>query len=243
MRSTFLYGSLPILLFCQAFFSGCYPTSVVISQKPDTVFSRVMVIFEDEGCDLMRFDSLSYQICLQSCFRSKKKFALRKKVENMFVKKFQGMETGLVLSSDLFNPGINSYADFMKAIDSLHIDALLILDLMSNAHDENEDNKPGGNHYVPGQIVNGSFELGHYEKNVPTLNKIRSVDNEFECSLRETDPDRIGFAVWIATIDDDRMSRNDKIMGPKQSMIDKILRKLKRGGYIAPERNSVREVP
>ena len=138
---------------------GCASSSInVIDKKPPTLpYSKVLVVYVEEACDFTLFDSLTYNICLRSCFLNGDNFEMRAQVEDLLSQQLT-TATVIVRSTDILDMYNNSYDYFRKMIDSLHIDALLMVDFHRYTKTKHEGpsvmNYPANSHFSYGAGVN-----------------------------------------------------------------------------------------
>ncbi|MBN9386097.1 MAG: hypothetical protein J0H74_35395 [Chitinophagaceae bacterium] len=211
MKQT-LYLCLAMLLLC----AGCASSSInVIDKKnPTRPYTKVLVAYLDEGCDFTLFDSLTYDICLKSCFLNADSYPTRVQAENMLADQLT-TGTAIVKATDVLDITYNSYDYFRRVIDSLHIDAILMVDLRRYTHTDHPA-------YSAPLIVNGHMVTPGTGYNVKTLN------GAYECFLINTG--NIHFPIWHAAIDvKGRTSGGEHMINNK--MAKELARSLTSAGY------------
>jgi hypothetical protein len=167
--------------------AGCSSSSItIVDKKPPTLpYSKVLVVYVEEGCDFALFDSLTYNICLRSCFLNADNFNMRTQVEDMLSKELT-TATAIIRSTDILDAYNNSYDYFRRTIDSLHIDALLLVDFRHNTKTKHQT--PSVAHSVGS--TGTTYAGGGLSYN--TLNA------EYACYLIKTS--NINFPIWTAAL-------------------------------------------
>lgn len=122
--------------FCVCLLTGCATTSMRIMENkaPGRPFSKILTIYLDEACDIVPFDSTSYDICLKSSFVNPAKMSVRSKVEKLVAEDLKTSKTVMIGSSDVFDMSTNSYSDFKTQIKNRNIDAILIINFRNYNH-------------------------------------------------------------------------------------------------------------
>ena len=211
MKKT-LYLSVGALLFL---FAGCVSSSIKIIDKktPTKPYSKVLVVYVNEGCDFTLFDSLTYNICLKSCFRNADSYETRVQVEGLLAGRLT-TATEIVKATDVLDIANNDYDYFRRMIDSLHIDALLMVGLSRHTRvDELRYTMPT---YLGNKVMTPG---GNY--------KARTYNSAYDCFLMSTSS--IYFPVWHAAIDI-KVNADSKYMLNGRMTRD-IARSLKSAGY------------
>lgn len=186
MKQLFVLFSSAIIL------TGCAASSInVVEHKdPSKPFSKVLAIYVDGDFEFRFLDSTTYNICIKSCFTDSADFEIRSKAENVLHDKFSSSQTTIVKSSDIFNSDVNSYDDFMKQIDSLGIDGILLINRRHYTHTS---------HALPGA---GYSPNGHvsYTVNDPMSGggSYQTPNAVFECYLLKS---KSYFPLWQAQLD------------------------------------------
>ena len=167
--------------------SACVSSSVTVLEKkyePTRPFTKVLVVYIDEGCEFSIFDSTTYNICLRSNFINPENFELRKKVEDRIKEDFKSNGTTLVRSSEILNARINSYTDFARLIDQQGIESILLVDFHRYSHSENESQPMG------------TYQNGRYISNAPM--RYKTLNAAYECFL--INPKNAAVPFWKAII-------------------------------------------
>ena len=179
-------------------------------------YTKVLAIYLEQACDFSLFDSTAYNICVRSSFLNADGIELRKLVEGRIKKQVATTGTIVLQSSDLFDTDNNNYSYFRRSIDSLGIDAILMIGLRSYSHDERMTAAvipaPSNNYtYIP-------------PKPYKTLNAF------FICDLFNTKS--IYIPVWTAEVEE-KGERYTGANGLNKKMTRKIAESLKLSHYIA----------
>ncbi len=121
--------SLCILFFAITLIAGCAVSSITVLEKKDTPkpFSNIMVVYVDGDIDFAVFDSLTYDICLRPGFTDSTSLAVRGNTESIICDGLAAPRTAFRRSTDYFDTAFNSYKDFSATMDSLGIDAILLV--------------------------------------------------------------------------------------------------------------------
>ena len=167
--------------------TGCASSSInVVDKKPPTLpYSRVLVVYVEEGCDFTLFDSLTYNICLRSCFLNADNYNMRMQVKDMLSKELTTATT-IIRSTDILDAYNNSYDYFRRTIDSMHIDALLLVDFRHNTKTKHQ--APSFSHSIG---TAGTTSAG----GGLTYNTLNA---EYACYLIKTS--NINFPIWTAAL-------------------------------------------
>lgn len=174
-------------------------------------YTRVMAIYLEQGCDFSLFDSTAYNICLKSCFSNTEGYELRALVENRLRKHLATRMTEVLRSADFFDAYSCDYAYFRRTVDSLKVDAVLMVGLRSHSHDENE---------VTMIDRNG----------IPQTTKYKTLNAFFVCDL--LNPKSFFMPVWRAEIEE-KGWRFTGDNGLNRNMTKKLAESLKAARYIA----------
>ena len=204
-------------------FSACTTTRFTVKTKkePTLPYTKVLAVYLEQACDFSLFDSIAYNICIRSSFVNEDgvQLELRKLMEDRIKKHMATRGTIVLRSSDILGTDNNDYSYFRKAIDSLGIDAVLIIGLRSYSHDVHmtiaSASLPGPSH------LNAPFEPSTPYK---TLNAF------FICDLFNTRS--IYIPVWTAEIEE-KGERYTGANGLNQKMTKKVAESLKTSHYIA----------
>jgi hypothetical protein len=205
--------------------AGCAVPSitVVVKKEPTKPFSKVLTIYMDEACDFTMFDSTTYNICVKSCFMKTDNFGVRTKVEKMLVEELSSSGTAIIKSSALFGTRDVNYNDFIRSIDSLGIDAILLVDYQKYLHDLHIGAPiRAGNGIQYSSGVAPGYNGNGIEHQV--------LDAGFQCYL--ISPRNMLAPLWIAQLGA-RGNHYTGKKGPDQSIAQKIAKSLKGMGYIA----------
>ncbi len=199
-------------------FSACTSPSVIVRNKkePTRPYTRILAVYLEEGCDFSLFDSTAYNICLRSCFLKTESFGLRSLVETRIQKHLRTSGTRVLQSSDLFDAYNCDYAYFRRCIDSLGIDAILMVGLRSYSHDEHETPAT-----LPDRSNNYTYTPGQ---------KFKTLNAFFVCDLINTKS--LYIPVWRAEIEE-KGKRYVGENGLNRSMTKKLAESLKGSHYIA----------
>jgi hypothetical protein len=119
-----------------AILTGCVTSSVNILESKEIAkpFSKLLLIYIDEDCNLKSLDSTTYNICIKKNFINSDNLELRTESETAFYNKLSSSRTVFVKSSDLFNAGVNDYGSFISEIENLRIDGILIISRTGSQH-------------------------------------------------------------------------------------------------------------
>ena len=179
-------------------------------------YTRVLAVYLEQACDFSLFDSTAYNICLKSSFLNADGIGLRRLVEGRIKKHLATRGTIVLQSSDLFDVDNNDYSCFRRSIDSLRIDAILMIGLRSYSHEEHmtmavTPNPANNSPYIPAQPYK-------------TLNAF------FICDLINTKS--IYIPVWRAEVEE-KGERYTGSNGLNRKMTKKIAESLKLSHYVA----------
>jgi hypothetical protein len=158
----------------------------VIDKKPPTMpYSKVLVVYVEEACDLTMFDSLTYNICLRSCFLNGDNYEMRSQMEEQLSQQLT-TATVIVKSTDILDIYNNSYDYFRHVIDSLHIDALLVVDFR---------------HY--GKTLHESPQVMHNVGNTDRVymsggTRYSTLNSDYVCYLMKASS--LNFPIWTAAL-------------------------------------------
>jgi hypothetical protein len=212
-----------ILAFAALLFSACTETRFTVKSKKEPIlpYTKVLAIYLEQACDFALFDSITYNICLRSTFLNEDGVGLelRKKMEDRIKKDLATRGTVVLRSSDIFDNDNNDYAYFRRAIDSLGIDAVLMIGLRSYSHD------------VHMTIASASIP-GPTHLNDPFMpaTPYRTLNAFFICDLFNTKS--IYIPVWTAEVEE-KGERYTGANGLNQKMTKKVAASLKESHYIA----------
>ena len=181
-------------------------------------YKKVLVMYLHEGCDFTVFDSLSYNICVQSSFTKEGNMALRNKAETLVIEELTTSGTAVLKSSDFPDQSFHSYAGFQQLLDSNGIDAVLLIDFRDYRHVAHPILTPAS-----------ARSMNTPAFNTPS-NAYKKLRAGFDCYLLPSKS--IYFPVWYAEQEvEGRRSAEDN--GLKHNMAVNIAQSLKKGGYIA----------
>jgi hypothetical protein len=207
------------LIGCIALLSGCDVSLKVIDKREPTLpYKKVLVMYLNEGCDFTVFDSLSYDICVKSCFAKAGNNLIRKNAESLVTEELTTAGTTVLNSSDLPDDTFGSYAAFQQLLDSNSIDAVLLIDFRDYKHVA---------HPILSPTTPRSMNTPAFNTPSKTYSKLKAG---FDCYLLPSKS--LYFPVWYAEQEvEGRRSAEEK--GLKKDMAAKIANGLKKGGYIA----------
>jgi hypothetical protein len=222
-----------VCLFCLVLLSSCASNFKVLDNKTtDKPLSRMMIIYVDCPIQFLFFDSVTYNFGIKSSFADTEDAPLRLRAESRFSEKFTPFSVDIIKSADLFDVHRNSYEDFNKQMDSLNIDAVLVVNLHRY---DNDRISISGQHLEPGSLKYGP-DLG-----IPnTMYWVRDPDREIEttgsiftCYLIRRDQH---LPVWKARFElngaeKKKRSFTNKVAG----QISIVAKKLAEAGYITHE--------
>jgi len=199
-------------------FSACTETHLTIRSKkePTMPYTKVLAVYLEQACDFSLFDSTAYNICIRSSFLNSDGLELRRLMENRIKKHLATTGTLVLRSSDIFDTDNNDYSYFRRVIDSLGIDAILMIGLRSYSHDE---------HMTVGVPPTPSNNY----TNVPPK-PYKTLNAFFICDLFNTKS--IYIPVWTAEIEE-KGERYTGANGLNQKMTKKVAETLKTSHYIA----------
>ncbi|MDO6429180.1 hypothetical protein Q4E93_01185 [Flavitalea sp. BT771] len=196
-------------------FAGCVTSSINVIEKktPTKPYSKVLVVYVNEGCDFTLFDSLTYNICLKSCFLNTDSYETRVQAEDLLAGQLT-TATEIVKATDVLDIANNDYDYFRRMIDSLHVDALLMVGLGRHSGvDVLRYAAPG---VIGSRVVSPG---GNY--------KGRTFNSTYDCFLMSTSS--IYIPVWHAAIEIKANADSKSIINGKVTR--DIARSLKRAGY------------
>ncbi len=214
-------------------FAGCATPLIVTSKRPvEKPFSRILAIYVDDPFEFSAFDSVTYDIGVRSCFRDSTDFPQRNRAETILYEQFDMTQTDVVKSADIFDKNLNSYDDFRKQLDSLEIDAILLVNLHGLNHSSGDNANNGGLAYSSaGGIPLGGGTVGKTYIGFNPFEHSDATDATFQCYLIRRNE---FFPVWTASFGATRRGRNGT--GSFAGKITKGMRvmtqKLADGGYI-----------
>ncbi len=184
-------------------------------------FSQILAIYVDNDIDFSVFDSTTYNICIKSIFTDSAGFDARNNTEGLIGNYLSTPRSSIVKSSDLFDMYTNSYGDFTRQVDSLGIEAILIVHVRRYSYT---------NHVLP-----------YVQKNISSSASVgaggsyRTPNAAFECYLIEP---HAYFPVWKAALDVKGKGYYNGKRVLKTSMLEQLQKGLVNGGYIVPHRQS-----
>lgn len=117
------------LFFAISLITGCAVSSITVLEKKDTPkpFSKIMAIYVDGDIDFSVFDSLTYDICIRPGFMDTTSLTIRGNTESILCNGLSAPRSAFMRSSDWFDTTFNSYKDFSTTLDSLGVDAILLV--------------------------------------------------------------------------------------------------------------------
>lgn len=104
--------------------------SSVLKQTQENPFTRILILLSDDDLKLTTFDSAFYTNHIQDHFNTLEGIRYRNHLEKTFQRNLESKGTVIIKSADVFpvNDPI-PYLDFRKALDSLQIHAVLVINL------------------------------------------------------------------------------------------------------------------
>ena len=215
-----------ILAFGALLFSACTETRLTVSSKkePTMPYTRVLAVYLEQACDFSLFDSTAYNICLKSSFLNADGMELRKLVEGRIKKHLATTGTTVLQSSDLFDIENNDYSYFRRSIDSLHIDAILMIGLRSYSH---EEHMPIG---VSSDPDNSALYFPANKLPYTPPKPYKTLNAFFICDLINTKS--IYIPVWRAEVEE-KGERYTGSNGLNRKMTKKLAESLKSSHYVA----------
>lgn len=213
--------SLSVLFFTITLLSGCAVSTIKVLEKKDTPkpFANILAIYVDGDIDFSVFDSTTYNICIRPSFMDTAGFETRSNTEDLLINGLSAPRSVFSKSTDLFGLNFSSYSYFVAEMDTLHIDAILLLHLHRYT-------------YTPRGSVSSTYPLGptgsFYIRPEISYNTPNAA---FACYLIR--PHEF-LPVWRAEID---VKGKGMVNGKhvlKTDMITRIEKNLVTEGYIAP---------
>ncbi len=200
-------------------FSACTETQFTVKSKkePTRPYTKVLAVYLEQACDFSLFDSTIYNICIRSSFLNADGMELRRLMEGRVKRHLATRGTVVLQSSDIFGIDNNDYSCFRRTIDSLGIDAVLMIGLRSYSHDE---------HMTTGVGPVPSHPMDPYMLPQP----YKTLNAFFICDLFNTKS--IYIPIWTAEIEE-KGKRFTGSNGLNQKMTKKVAESLKKGHYIA----------
>ena len=205
------------------FLAACTSPSVIVKNKKDATrpYTKILAVYMPEGCDFALFDSTAYNICLRSCFSSVETFDLRELVESRIQKHLKTKGTNVLRSVDFFDAYSYDYTYFRRTVDSLKVDAVLMVGLRSHSNEEHEKwmMQPTGLTTPTGVPMESS-----------TLVRYKTRNAFFVCDL--LNPRSLYMPIWRAEIEE----RGKSYVGDNglnRNMTKKLAESLKGAHYIA----------
>lgn len=211
---------------CSLFlFTGCAVSSINVLEKKETPkpFSSILVVYVDGDIDFSVFDSLTYDICLRPSFIDTSSLEIRSNTEVLLSDGLSAPRSVFFHASDFFGPDLNSYADFTTQLDSLHIDAILLIHVHHYTYTRHDLSAT-----VPVAAA------GRVALSTTATGSFGTPNAAFACYLIR--PHEY-LPVWRAEVDVKGKSYNGKRV-LKSSMVSKLENSLVTGGYLAPHRRS-----
>ncbi|HVM89187.1 MAG TPA: hypothetical protein VMT76_13440 [Puia sp.] len=164
---------------------GCAPSyTVSVSAEKELAipFNSFLVIYLDGACEINFLDSTTYDVCLKDIFADTSSFQFQVESEKTLSKRLSSSHNDIKKFTDFFDAGNNSYAYFRNMLDSLKIDAILLI------------NRTGYQHVplmYPGNVVN-TTNTSHIGTEIAKLNA------EYKCYLIQS---HSYFPIWSAKFD------------------------------------------
>jgi hypothetical protein len=209
------------LFFVITLTTGCAVSSITVLEKKDTPkpFSKILAIYVDGDIDFAVFDSLTYDICIRPSYMDTSSLTIRSNTENIIYSGLSAPRSAFLRSSDLFGPDLSSYKDFNAQIDSLGIDAILLIHVHHYTYTK---------HKIPSVVVpltpTGTWTAG-------ISGHFLTPNAAFGCYLIR--PHEY-LPVWRAEIDVKGKSYINGKHVLRTDMVDKLEKTLVVEGYITP---------
>ncbi|HEV3412606.1 MAG TPA: hypothetical protein VG101_09005 [Puia sp.] len=209
-----------IVAFLFLLLAGCVTTTVNVTDRKPVArpFSRILCFYLDEGCDFSLFDSTLYNICLRNHTLRDSGYVHRSDQEAVIAERLSTGGTSVWVSSYLLDSAHTSYAGFLRYIDSMKVDGLLIVGVRGYEHVEHQEVLP----VVPSTPNNPV--MGGVTHTYTTLN------GTFLCDLFSTQS--LIRPVWRAEIGEKGRRENTK-KGLTSKLLQQVVESLKNSQYIA----------
>ncbi len=205
--------------------TGCAVSSINVLEKKDTPkpFSNILAIYVDGDIDFSVFDSTTYNICIRPSFIDTTDMTARVTTEGLISDGLSAPRSVFYRSSVIFGPTLNSYDDFRAQMDSLRIDAILLIHL----HRYTYTGHPLPDAIYPLRPTTGNFHVrGELHGTYLTPNAA------FGCYLIR--PHEY-LPLWKAEVDVKGKGYANGKHVLRTDMIDKLEKTLVVEGYIAPK--------
>ncbi|HLK28242.1 MAG TPA: hypothetical protein VKT28_06655 [Puia sp.] len=174
-----------IFFFFVTFLSGCaatYTFNILARKETKRPFSKVLVMYVDDACELHFLDSTTYDICIRNIFLDSNHFHAQSISENVFSKKLSSSRTTIIKSSDLLDTSYSVYQNFVSMLDSLHIEGVLLVNRLSSQH-----------------IPDTTPDIYNYNTKIITYGgQTERLDVSYKCYLLSS---QSIFPIWIAQFD------------------------------------------
>ena len=223
-----------IFLLCTELLSGCAATSVNVLEhkKPSKPFSKLLAIYIDGNFELKFLDSSFFNICIQPTLADTNNTSIRYDAEDVLSKKFSSSGTSIVKSSDIFNSAVNSYNDFIKQINDLGIDGILLVSRGSYSHTIHE--LPSISSPIPNPVLS-AVPMGNpvflpVQTSVSVGGRSYKTPNvTFECYLFKSNT---YFPLWKAQLDTKGKGYYNGKAALQNSMAQQLAKSLTDNHYI-----------
>lgn len=203
---------------------GCASSYVkVLTRKGPTVpFTNVFAFYISEACNFSFADSTGYNICLKAGFDDSKTVAERGRVERLLGETLGTPGTRIYSASELLGVNAidgtspdNSYGHFRKMMDSLHIDAILVIQM----------------HHLQREFyrtpMGGGVPLGASGIAISVQTKSEFDNASFDCYLIE--PKNLTSPVWTASLETKGASPHHEL---NKKMTRVLAKSLTDDGYV-----------
>ena len=214
MRSPFLLYSGLFLL------TACSVSSVNVLERKETPkpFAKIMTVYIDGDIDFAVFDSLTYNICIRPAFQDTGSLFVRSNTETLLSDGLASPRSAIVRSTDFFGLDMNSFAGFNAEMDSLGVDAVLLIHRHRYTHKLHE--------------LSPAFSEGSPVQTYMPTRSHSTPNGAFACYLFK--PHEY-LPVWKGEIEVKGKGYNgDKMMNP--AMVVNLEKSLVAGGYLTPHR-------
>ena len=214
--------------------SGCAASSINVLQQKETTtpFSKLLLIYIDGALELNFLDSSTYNICVKEYYTDSSNVEARTLSEKRISDKLSGSRLTVVKYSDLFDSANNSYDTFLKQMDSIGVDGILIINRTKYVHKKIEHQGgsfPSTSTTIGNPMTHSSITVYSGSGSVTQGWSSPALDAGFKCYLIKSGS---YFPVWIAEFalkGKDYSNKNSL----KNKMSAELSKSLKNAGYIS----------